>query len=161
MGPQGATCLTGATWPQGIQGLTGPQGNDGPIGIQCPIGITGLQSSIGATCPQGLTGVTGPQGESCISGTITQSLIPNLNQAYDLGTESFKFNSLYIKDVYASDNYVHIGSNVITSNNDNLILPSNTIVGNSDPIGTIYLYGQKPIKGNYKNSSQFIIVSPV
>ena len=73
----GATGLTGATGPQGIQGLTGALGAQGPIGLtgatgaQGPIGLTGATGAVGATGAQGAQGIAGATGPIGASGKNT------------------------------------------------------------------------------------------
>jgi hypothetical protein len=62
----------------------------------------------------GFTGPTGPGGGGGggFSSTITDSLIPDTNYAYDLGSSSFGF-----RDLYLSSGTIHIGNGKIKADN--------------------------------------------
>ena len=59
-----------------------------------------LKVSDGSTA--GGVSVTGVGGD--VGGTMTSSIIPDTNEAYDLGSASFK-----IRDAYISDNTIYMG----------------------------------------------------
>jgi hypothetical protein len=85
----------GPTGPQGVQGFQGQKGDQGIPGA------TGLQ------------GVVGPAGAQGPVGTISapsQSIIPNANQAYDIGSSSFAFRNLYLGPTGASSSTIYFGN---------------------------------------------------
>ncbi len=70
----------------------------------------------------GFTGPTGPSGGGGggFSSTITNSLIPDTNYAYDLGSSSFGF-----RDLYLSSGTIYIGNGQIKADNDGNIFVIN------------------------------------
>ena len=94
----GGTTL-GGQGAQGPQGSVGPQGSAGTAGVAGPQGSVGPQGSAGIAGPQG---AAGPAGSGDVSGTVDGHLIPDSNEAYDLGSAEYKFRHLYL-----SDNSVH------------------------------------------------------
>jgi len=55
------------------------------------LGATGSTGFTGATGATGFTGFTG-----YFSGAISRSIIPTQNEAFDLGSDEFKFRRLYV-----------------------------------------------------------------
>jgi hypothetical protein len=90
VGPQGAIGSTGAQGAQGPQGITGAQGAQGSTGPQGDIGVQGPQGSQGATGaqgsqgPQGAQGDTGPAAASLTGGTITGSIVDQLEENWNI-----------------------------------------------------------------------------
>jgi hypothetical protein len=89
-------------------------------------------SGSGSTGPQGATGPQGPQGpsgsgSSTISGTVDGHLIPDTNEAYDLGSPDKKF-----KDIYMSGNTLYMGGQPLSIDNGQLTLNGNPITGSVD-----------------------------
>lgn len=72
------------------------------------------------------------QGNSGISGTITGNLIPDTNEAYDLGSTNFKF-----KDIYMSGNTLYMGGQPLSIVNGQLTLNGNAVSG---PIKTEHIH---------------------
>ena len=105
---------TGIKYGQGSQGPQGPQGVPGPQGFNGTIGFTGP------------TGV--------ISGSISTSLIPSKNILYDLGSEKFRFRSLYL-----AGSTIYLGGASISAS----------------PEGTLYVTSSSGITGtfNYNTTS--------
>jgi hypothetical protein len=79
--------------PQGPQGAQGPQG---PQGAQGPQGPQGAQGNTGA---QGNAGPQGPQGPPVDLLSISTSIIPDSNLAYDLGSTVNRFNDVYSETI--------------------------------------------------------------
>ena len=67
------------------------------------------------------------QGNSGISGTVTGNLIPDTNEAYDLGSPDKKF-----KDIYMSGNTLYMGGQPLSIVNGQLTLNGNPITGSVD-----------------------------
>ena len=57
------------------------------------------------------------QGNSGISGTVTGNLIPDTNEAYDLGSPDKKF-----RDLYLSSNTIYMGGQPLSVQNGNLVV---------------------------------------
>jgi hypothetical protein len=66
-----------------------------------------LPYDTGPTGPTGPTGTVGTIGGS----TITTSLIPDTDNVYDLGSDNFRFRSLYI-----GPDSIHMGSTILSAN---------------------------------------------
>ena len=98
----------------GGSGAPGPTGPTGPQGEPGPTGPTGPQGEPGPTGP---TGPTGPAGG--VTGTMTQSLIPDTNAQYDLGSAEYKIRHLYL-----SDSSLHLGDEVISMQNGKMQVPA-------------------------------------
>jgi hypothetical protein len=63
--------------------------------------------------------------------SVSQSIIPDTNETYDLGTSSLRF-----RDAYLSGNTIHLGNAQITSDTNGLVsLPAGSKVG-TDPVPT-------------------------
>ena len=101
---------------------TGPRGPPGPQGAD------GLAGAAGSTGPSGPSGPLGPTGQ--ISGVVSQSLIPDTNNAYSLGSTGFAFSELYV-----SSGSVYVGQAGISSTGGVILLPAGSLVGGL-PIGT-------------------------
>lgn len=67
------------------------------------------------------------QGNSGISGTVTGSLIPDTNEAYDLGRADKKF-----RDLYLSSNTIYMGGQPLSIANGVMTLNGNPVSGNPD-----------------------------
>jgi len=67
------------------------------------------------------------QGNSGISGTVTGSLIPDANEAYDLGSPDKKF-----RDIYMSGNTLYMGGQPLSIVNGAMTLNGNPVSGNPD-----------------------------
>jgi hypothetical protein len=63
---------------------------------------------------------------SVAGNTTVQHVIPSANVTYDLGSDTARF-----RDLYLSGNTIYIGEVVLTTNNDVLELPQNTVIGTS------------------------------
>ena len=127
----------------GPTGPIGVSGHTGPIGVS---GYTGPVGEIGHTGPIGYTGPTGSFG-----GFVEQNIIPSEGSEIDIGDITSGFNNIYISDsliptsaevklgtetnpikkILISES-ISIGSNLITTLDDSLILPSNTKIGDID-----------------------------
>jgi hypothetical protein len=163
-GPQGlvgATGLDGATGLQGNEGATGATGPAGNIGATGAEGATGPAGADGATgagatgaTGAGATGATGPQGERAqedrlttgsysvvlgANGTLTAPghLLPDANLAYDLGSTSSQWRSIYV-----GTGTVYIGGVALGVNQDNYV----TVDGN--PIITVNTAGNITVQGD-------------
>ena len=114
----------GVQGPQGIQGIQGPRGSQG---IQGPRGSQGIQGPQGFNGSIGFTGPTGVIGES-----ISTSIIPLKDILYDLGSEKFRFRSLYL-----SGPTIYLGNASISVSTE----------------GTIYVTNSSGITGSFSYSS--------
>ena len=65
---------------------------------------------------------------SSLEGTMTGSIIPDTNAAYDIGSSSYK-----VRDLYLDSNSLHIGSVDIAENNGKLVLPAVEMTGHIIP----------------------------
>ena len=91
---QGVQGITGNQGIQGIQGSQGIQGIQGITGEQGIQGVQGIQSLQGI---QGIQGASGTGGGSSIDlGAITESIIPDTDITYDLGSPTNRFRDLYL-----------------------------------------------------------------
>jgi hypothetical protein len=102
MGPTGYTGYTGATGPTGA-----------PSNVMGPTGYTGYTGPTGYT---GYTGYTGPTG--AFGGSVSQSVIPTTDAAYDLGSLTYTFNNFYYAGLISNtviSNANSIGGNVLQS----------------------------------------------
>jgi len=63
-------------------------------------------------------------GNSGISGTVNGSLIPDTNEAYDLGSADKKF-----RDLYLSSNTIYMGGQPLSVQNGNLVVNGTTASG--------------------------------
>jgi hypothetical protein len=70
-------------------------------------------------------------GNSGIKGTITGNLIPDTNEAYDLGSPDKKF-----KDIYMSGNTLYMGGQPLSIDNGQLTLNGNPVTGNPDTMNS-------------------------
>jgi len=84
------SAATIAVGSQGAAGATGAQGPAGATGAQGPAGATGAQGIPGVKGDQGIQGLQGPPGLQ----EITQHIIPNANETYDLGSATYRFRDL-------------------------------------------------------------------
>ncbi len=89
--------------------LVGEQGLQGPAGAEGPAGPAG---------PAGANGTSGDMG-----GTMTSHIIPDSNEAYDLGNAEYKIRHLFL-----SDNSMYIGDTWIKAEGDSVKMP-NLLVG--------------------------------
>ena len=77
-------------------------------------------------------GVTEYAGGSGGGGTVTDltavasNVVPTANEVYDLGSPTKKW-----RDLYLSGNTLKLGSTQISSTDGNLVLPANTVIGNT------------------------------
>jgi len=123
--------------PTGPQGATGPQGPEGPPGATGPmanasVGATGAtgpagNATAGATGATGLTGATGPAGSggNLNLSAINQSIIPDTDVTYDLGSANYRF-----RDLFLSGNTIILGNASISASDEGvLILPESTLIG--------------------------------
>ena len=88
----------------------------------------------GATGPQGAIGTQGPQGPAGtgtgnISGTVDGHLIPDTNEAYDLGSADKKF-----RDLYLSGNTLYMGGQPLSIVNGTLTLNGSAVTGSVETI---------------------------
>lgn len=67
-------------------------------------------------------------------GKITSHIIPDTHEAYDLGSENFRF-----KEIYASSGSVHVGEYTLKSNQYGMILPSVVYIGHDSPASTLQM----------------------
>ena len=149
IGPQGWQGAQGVQGPQGIQGVQGAQGAQGPQGWQGAQGVQGpqgIQGSQGIQGPQGPQGVQGPV--SSLGGTVTGSLIPDTNIAYDLGSTAQKF-----RDIYLSGASIHLGSSIISADTSgNFIFTgptgTNIVLGPSGSTGADGAQGFQGFQGS-------------
>jgi len=154
-GPPGSgEAYTGDTGPIGDTGYTGDIGDTGDTGDTGPIGDTGFTGFTGSTGFTGFTGFTGVTGSTgYFSGSVSSSIIPDINVAYDLGATGSAFRSLYL-----SGNTIYLGqSSISTDSSGNIIFrgPSgNTIsvgggtTGSTGRAGTTGFTGAQGIKGD-------------
>lgn len=136
-GSPGAQGSVGATGPTGAQGSQGAQGNDGVTGPTGEQGAQGAQGNAGATGPTGAQGTqgtvgnegaTGPTGH--FSGVLTQSIIPDAPDAYDLGSPAFP-----LRKIYVSANTLYVGDAVLEGSSSGLSV-NGTLLGAGLPAGT-------------------------
>ena len=66
-----------------------------------------------------------------VAGTVTASLVPDTNEAYDLGSSTLKF-----KDLYLSGSSINLGGATITATGATVTLPANSTIGGTDTIST-------------------------
>lgn len=97
-GPKGDK---GSKGVDGAGGGAGSKGNKGDDGAQ---GIKGEKGEVGATGDKGDTG-SGTKGDKGapgaggdMGGTMTSSIIPDTNAAYDLGSAEYKIRHLFLSD---------------------------------------------------------------
>jgi hypothetical protein len=147
-----------ATSSRGFQGFQGPIGPAGPTStaptatsqqsesIPGPAGDQGFQGPIGPQGNAGRNGDQGPQGPAGsssgnISGTVEGSLIPDVNEAYDLGSAEFKF-----RDLYLSGNTLYMGGQPLSIVNGQLTLNGQAVSGSLDTRYSSYEdFGDDPV----------------
>jgi len=66
-----------------------------------------------------------------VAGTVTASLVPDTDEAYDLGSSTLKF-----RDLYLSGTSINLGSATITASGATVTLPANSTIGGTDTIST-------------------------
>jgi hypothetical protein len=66
-----------------------------------------------------------------VAGTVTASLVPDANEAYDLGSNALKF-----RDLYLSGTSINLGGATITASGATVTLPANSTIGGTDTIST-------------------------
>jgi hypothetical protein len=130
-GSDGAAGPTGATGPQGAAGADGADGSDGaagPTGATGPQGDDGIEAS--ATAPTDTdvlwldTSTTGSAAlsqaglETYLNGNLGTAIIPDTNDAYDIGSAEYK-----IRDLYLSANSLYLGDAHIRSEGQKVIAP--------------------------------------
>ena len=95
------------------------------------------------------------QGNSGISGTITGNLIPDTNEAYDLGSADKKF-----RDLYLSDSTIYMGGQPLSIDNGQLTLNGNPVTGNPDTMNsTATGTGVNPYSDSWTRSNSSINVA--
>lgn len=103
IGVTGTTGATGTTGPQGVQGLAGPQGVPGTPGVNpASVALTGGTingTTVGLTTPAAaqitnltVTGTSTLQGQ-VTAGSFAGSLIPSSDNAYDIGSNTFRWRN--------------------------------------------------------------------
>jgi len=130
-GSDGAAGPTGATGPQGAAGADGADGSDGAAGATGatgPQGADGIEAS--ATAPTDTdvlwldTSTTGSAAlsqaglETYLNGNLGTAIIPDTNDAYDIGSAEYK-----IRDLYLSANSLYLGDAHIRSEGQKVIAP--------------------------------------
>ena len=118
--------VTGGGGGGGGTGYTGPRGPTGPAGVD---GLPGLPGPGGASV-QGSTGPTGAFG-----GIAVQSIVPDADNVYDLGSSELRFRHLYL-----GTNSISIGDAVISASGTAITMPPGTTIGGVNP-GTIVIKG--------------------
>ena len=103
--------------------------------MQGNVGGQGIQGLSGAASSQGMQGVQGIQGSQINLLSITSSIIPNSNVAYDLGSPTLAF-----RDLYLSGNTLNIGNSSISATGNTISLPAGSTLGGVNP-ATVYLLG--------------------
>jgi hypothetical protein len=120
-------------------GYTGSQGQSGGLGYVGSQGVIGYVGSRGITANQGLNTTDSPSfvsvnavgytldgspfvTNSGTTATIHKSLIPGINAAYDLGSQSNKWRSLYV-----TSSTIYIDDVALGVTNGNLTIDNNTI----------------------------------
>ena len=78
---------------------------------------------------------------------VGANIVPSVTETYDLGSADKKW-----KDLYLSGNTIYLGNTTISSSNNDLVLPANTKVGDSNtslPAGGAFMFRNKLINGNF------------
>jgi WD40 repeat protein len=113
-GATGATGATGFTGHTGKQGAPGFANNTGSTGATGTTGFTGATGPAGSAASTGSTGATGPAGPpgsgGGFAGALTESIIPDEDSLYDLGSAEKRFRTLYV-----SGNTINIGGAAISA----------------------------------------------
>ena len=144
-GPTGSIGQDGPTGPTGPTGLTGSTGPTGPTGASgvagalddlSDVSITSATSGeflkysgsgwVNATIPTSdhgsMTGLSDDDHTQYLladgSRSVGGSLIPDTNEAYDLGSSTYRF-----RDLYLSGNSINLGGVQITSDGTSLSMP--------------------------------------
>jgi hypothetical protein len=73
---------------------------------------------------------------------INQSIIPNTNATYDIGSASYK-----IRDLYLSDNSMHIGENILSVNASKLLFNGEDVMDYASLTGAPTLIVTSDISG--------------
>ena len=144
-GPTGASGLNGSDGSDGLDGATGPTGPTGPTGASgvagalddlSDVSISSATSGeflkysgsgwVNATLPTSdhgsMTGLSDDDHTQYLladgSRSVGGSLIPDTNEAYDLGSSTYRF-----RDLYLSGNSINLGGVQITSDGTSLSMP--------------------------------------
>lgn len=89
----------------------------------------------------GIPLIDGTNGKVNLNGTINDDVIPDSNQAYDLGSGSFRF-----KDLWLGGNSIHLGNAVITNAGSAVDLPAGSTIG-----GVVITSGDGVVEGSNYN----------
>lgn len=84
-------------------------------------------------------------GSINLNGTVQGDIVPDANEAYDIGSSSFKF-----KDLYLSGTSIYLGSAVITASGSAVNLPAGSTVDGT-PIGSGGGVGSGVVEGSNYN----------
>ena len=127
-GSDGAVGVTGATGIQGPAGADGSDGVDGATGPTGPQGNDGIEASTTAPTDTDVlwldTSTTGSAAlseaglETYLNGNLGTAIIPDTNDAYDIGSAEYK-----IRDLYLSSNSLYLGDAHIRSEGQKVIAP--------------------------------------
>ena len=155
-GSTGSSGQVGATGMQGTQGSTGSSGQvgeTGQVGSTGQVGATGQVGSTGQVGATGMQGVQGPTGQ--FGGIVYSPIIPYngdngftagtegaMYSQIDLGNTGARFRNLYVQDIFASGNTIHLGNGSSISVNDNgtIAMPAGTTIGGVNT-GSIVIKG--------------------
>ena len=78
---------------------------------------------------------------------IGSNVLPEYTETYDLGSTDKKW-----KDLYLSGNTIYLGNTTISASNNDLVLPANTKIGDTNttlPAGGAFMFRNKLINGNF------------
>ena len=132
-GGSGSDGAAGANGADGVAGAAGADGADGVDGADGATGATGAQgvqgtSIVGETGPTGATGPAGADGadgstysdtdvSTYLSGNLNTTIVPDTDATYDIGSAFYK-----IRDLYLSNNSLHIGDGTLSNDGSNNLL---------------------------------------